>query len=65
MGEAVKAIRATILLTVEQSTKICRRYAGRTMTHGFIIEEDITHAKVDAMLHFPDNVGVPEEPEAA
>lgn len=54
-----------ILLTIEQATKTCRRYSGHTMTHGFIVDEDITQKKVDAMRDFPDQTGEPIEPEAA
>ena len=58
-------IKATHLLVIDPKTKICSRYAGRTVTHEFQIETDITQEKVEAMLLRPNQTGEPEEPRRA
>ena len=57
----------TILVSIDTAARICRRYSGHTETHGFLLEHTavITPEMVDAMIHFPETVGEPEEKERA
>jgi len=60
-------VKSTILVRVNFETKICRRYSGRSETHGYLFEseEKITPELVASMRQFPDTVGIVEAPREA
>ncbi|MDP3937519.1 MAG: hypothetical protein Q8R92_05210 [Deltaproteobacteria bacterium] len=60
-------VKSTLLLRIDLDAKTCRRYSGRTETHGFVFDEEakITPQLVEAMRAYPDTVGVEQEKEVA
>jgi hypothetical protein len=51
--------KALALVRVDLDAKVCRRYVGRSETHGFAFDDEskITPETVEAMRSFPDTVG--------
>lgn len=54
---ATTKVPATILVSITQAEKVCRRYAGKTMTHQFLVDGDITAEKVEAIRVDPKGTG--------
>lgn len=58
----------TALVVVEPAAHALRRYSGRTCTHNFQVEGEITCEKIENVRTFPDGIAIFDydlEPERA